>query len=153
MKKNLFALVVAAAFSAGVMAADNAGTALPDGNIVPDATGCSLLTEAVRINTSSGVFGAYACNTVDNIVAIATCHPNGRKGDVTVSCTVGAPDAPTGCTATPDTGDAADAGTAVVQGGLAFTANSGGGAVQGTSAANCRTGGNTTAEAAAAAGL
>ncbi|MHA6492529.1 hypothetical protein ACX0MV_04675 [Pseudomonas borbori] len=153
MKKNILGFALALSFSSAVLAADNAGTVLPAIAITPDAAGCSLLTEGVRINTSAGVFGAYACNTVDNIVAIATCHPNGRKGDVSVNCTVGDPAAPAGCVATADTGDAVDAGTATVQGGLAFTANSGGGAVQGTRAANCAIGGNTTAEAASAAGL
>lgn len=154
MKKNIFGLVVALGFSSVAFAADNVGTVLPDDTIdTTAASGCSLLTEAVRINTSAGVFGAYACNTVDNIVAIATCHPNGRKGDVTVSCLTDAATPTPGCTATADTGDAANKGTAVVKGGLAFTANSGGGAVSGTGAANCKTDGNTTAEAAAAASL
>lgn len=152
MKKVIFGLVAGLAVSANVMAAD-AGSAIPSGDAIDTtvAAGCSLLSEAVTINLSNNVFGAYACNVADNIIAVATCHPAGRKGDVTVACTVGATDAPEGCTATADTGDAATAGTAVVQGGVTYTGSSQGGRIGGTNAAACVAGGNTIAEAVAAA--
>ncbi|MDP2244447.1 hypothetical protein [Pseudomonas sp.] len=152
MKKVIFGLVAGLAVSANVMAAD-AGAAIPSGTAIDTtvAAGCSLLSEAVVINLSNNVFGAYACNVVDNIIAVATCHPTGRKGPVTVACLTDATTPVPGCTATPDTGDAANAGTASVQGGLAYTGSSNGGRVGGTNAATCVAGGNTIAEAAAAA--
>lgn len=153
MNKVFFGLLAGLAMTTNAIAADG-GSAIPSGTAIDTTTaGCSLLSESVTINLSNGVFGAYACNIEDNVIGVATCHPTGRKGDVTVTCTVGATDAPEGCTATADTGDAADAGTAVVQGGLAYTASSQGGRVSGTNAANCITGGSTVAEAQGAAGL
>lgn len=164
MKKNFFALAILASFSFGAVAADNAGTAIPDNGLIQAAAaGCSLLTEDVTLNLSNNVFGAYACNTAANIVAIATCHPNGRKGNIAVDCdpvaraesSPGAGDGytpPQGCTLKSNNQGPND-GTMTVQGGLAFSASSRGGRVQGVSAQNCRTGGNTTAEAATAANL
>lgn len=149
MKKNFMLAVAAFGFSLSALAADNAGTPITVA-ITPDAAGCSLLTEEVTINLSAGVFGSYACNTDDNLIGVATCHPNGRKGNVVVSCSVAAGN---GCVATPDASDAADNGTITVQGGVAFTASSGGGTVNGAAAQNCAAGGNVNAEAATAAQL
>ncbi|MGV0056708.1 hypothetical protein [Stutzerimonas sp. 381-2] len=151
MKKAIFALVAGLSMTTQVIAAD-AGSAIPSGTAIPATTaGCSLLSEDVTINLSNNVFGAYACNITDNVIAVATCHPTGRKGNVTVSCDPTDANAPAGCAAA----DAAapTEGTATVQGGLAFTASSRGGRVSGTAAANCVTGGSTVAEAQAAAGL
>lgn len=147
MKKLLISLLIGTVCASSAFATDDAGTAM-GGSVA--TTDCSLLTEAVTINLSQSVFGAYACNTADNIIAVATCHPSGRKGPATVQCSVLAGD---GCVATPDAGDDADAGTRVVQGGVAYTGSTQGGRIQGTNAANCTTGGNTTAEAETAAGL
>lgn len=147
MKKLLISLLVGTACISSAFAADDTGTVM-GGPIT--TTDCSLLTEDVTINLSNAVFGAYACNTTDNIIAVATCHPSGRKGPATVSCSVLARD---GCTATTDTGDDPDAGTRQVQGGIAYTGSTQGGRIVGTNAANCTTGGATTAEAATAAGL
>ncbi|MNG29394.1 hypothetical protein D3C84_1148150 [compost metagenome] len=70
---------------------------------------------------------------------------------MTVACLTDATTPVPGCTATTDTGDAANAGTAVVQGGVTYTGSSQGGRIGGTNAAACVAGGNTIAEAAAAA--
>lgn len=163
MKKSFFVLMLAAGFIANVNATDNAGTVISSGTPIPvDNTGCSLLSESVSINTSTGVFGAYACNTTDNIIAVSTCHPNGRKGTVTVSCTVGAAGQPadcaqpTGSTCVPDataTPAVTCPGTGTVLGGVTNVATTAGGRVGGVAAANCVTGGSTTAEAATAAEL
>ncbi|WP_417791991.1 hypothetical protein [Stutzerimonas xanthomarina] len=151
MKKVIFALVAGLTMSTQVFAAD-AGSVIPSGTAIATTTaGCSLLSEDVTINLSNNVFGAYACNVTDNIIGVATCHPTGRKGNVTVACDPTAANAPTGCTATSST--APTVGTASVQGGLAFTASSQGGRVSGTAAANCVAGGSTVPEAQAAAEL
>ena len=162
MKNKIVALMLAAGFSMSAVAADNVGTTIPgDGRLT--TVDCSLLTEDVTLNLSSNVFGSYACNTAGNIVAVATCHPNGRKGNVAVDCDPVARDEtapglgdgytpPNGCAvkANPQT---PNDGTMNVQGGLAFSASSRGGRVQGVAAQNCRTGGNTNTEAAEAANL
>lgn len=166
MKKTLFALLVGAGLVANVYAADNQGSVIASGvNITADAAGCSLLSEEVAINLSQNVFGAYACNTDDNVIAVSTCHPNGRKGRVAVNCEVGNPAAPDDCVMTPAataancTVDASTtpptycAGTGTVSGGLTNVASTSGGAVLGSPALNCVTGGDTEAEAALAAGL
>lgn len=156
MKKVFFSLIAGVTISANVLAAD-AGAAITSGASIDTTAGngCSLLSEDVTINLSNSVFGAYACNTVDNVIGVATCHPTGRKGNVSVPCDPTAAQGATGfvagCTAT--AGAAANVGTATVQGGLAFTASSQGGRVTGAEAANCVTGGNTIAEAQDAAGL
>lgn len=147
MKKLLISLFVGTACISSAFAADNTGTTM-GGPIT--TTQCSLLTEDVTINLSNAVFGAYACNTADNIIAVATCHPSGRKGPATVQCSVAAGQ---GCVATPATDDDPDVGTRVVQGGVAYTGSTQGGRIQGTNAANCTNAGNTTGEAEAAAGL
>lgn len=163
MKKSFFALMLVTGFIANANATDNAGTVITSGTPIPvTALGCSLLSEAVAINTSTGVFGAYACNTVRNIISVSTCHPNGRKGTVTVNCLVGSPGAPANCAPTV-AGCATDntdpqkpvycAGTGTVLGGVTNVATTAGGRVGGVPAANCVANGSTTAEAAAAAGL
>lgn len=157
MKKNILALCIAfSSFSTVVLAADDAGTTI-SGPVA--TTDCSLLTEDVTLNLSQSVFGAYACNTTDSVIAVATCHPTGRKGNIIVACDpVANPAAvppyapPAGCAIKANPANAND-GQMTVKGGLTFTANTGGGTVQGTEAINCKTGGNTETEAAAAAGL
>lgn len=152
MKKFILSAVIIGALSSNAIAADDAGTAIPTQKIT--MTDCSLLTEDVKVNLSSNVFGAYACNTTRNIIGVATCHPGGRKGNVSVSCSMGDPNANPAVPADPGCTAGADGkGTKTVQGGIAYQANSGGGQVTGTNAQNCKTGGNTIAEAAAAAGL
>lgn len=163
MKKVIFG-VLASVFVSGAMAAD-AGSAISSGTAISaDAQGCSLLSEQVTINLSSGVFGAYACNVVGNVIGVATCHPNGRKGDVAADCNpvpvVADPDAgivgytpPAGCTVKPAPNTDPTNGTVTVRGGLAYTASSRGGRVGGDNAANCIAGGSTVTEAQGAAGL
>nr|WP_298135814.1 hypothetical protein [uncultured Pseudomonas sp.] len=153
MKKIIFGVMLSVGIVSGAFAADNAGTVIPSGTAITAGTGndCSLLSEDVTINLSNNVFGAYACNTTDNVIGVATCHPTGRKGNVQVACDPTSASAPAGCTATD--ASAPTVGTATVQGGLAFTASTRGGSVTGTNAANCVAGGSTTAEAATAADL
>lgn len=156
MKKLLLSIVLGFGLTGNLIAADNSGEDIVGAITTTD---CSLLTEDVTINLSAAVFGSYACNTADNVIGVATCHPQGRKGNVTVACDpVPNPTAtppytpPEGCALrTGSTGP--NDGEMTVQGGLAFTASSAGGRVQGAAAANCTTGGNTNAEAEQAAGL
>lgn len=157
MKKNILALLVSLSVVSTVsVAADNAGTVI-NGTVA--ATDCTLLTEDVTLNLSQSVFGAYACNTNNSVISVATCHPTGRKGNVVVPCDPVADPAkspayvpPAGC-AVKVGGAGPNDGQMTVKGGLTFTANTGGGTVQGVAAQNCKTGGSTTAEAAKAAGL
>lgn len=89
MKKLLITLggIVSIAFSTSVFAADNADEAIAadqigtgEGTRASIAVGdCSLLTEQVSINLSSGVAGGYHCATASNIIAVGACHPNGRN--------------------------------------------------------------------------
>lgn len=148
MKKLLISLLIGTVCASSAFATDDAGTAM-GGSVA--TTDCSLLTEAVTINLSQSVVGAYACNTTDNIIAVATCHPSGRKGSTTVQCSVADGN---GCVATPATDDDADAGTVEVQGGVAYTGSTEGGRIVGVAASNCTTtGATTTAEAETAARL
>lgn len=164
MKKVIFGILVSA-IASSALAAD-AGAPITTGTAIDTtaATGCSLLSEQVTVNLSTGVFGAYACNTVANVIGVATCHPNGRKGDVAVDCDPVAvaadPDngiagnvPPAGCAMKPAPNVNPNNGTVNVRGGLAYTASSQGGRVGGANAVNCNAGGNTTAEARTAARL
>ncbi|WP_341647032.1 hypothetical protein [Thauera sp. SDU_THAU2] len=151
--KKTLGILLGIAVSASVMAADDAGTPFTSGEpITNDAAGCSLLREAVRINLSNLVYGAYACNTASNRIAVATCHPNGQKGAWTVTPMI--PD--------PDWVDPNDGSTAPMipgqpqqaTGGRAYTTSSDGGRVIEANSQNCVvTGGSVTAEAAERAGL
>lgn len=154
MKANkVLAVLAGMGFSVCAMAADNAGTPFTSGEeILNTAAGCSLLSEAVRINLSNNVYGSYACATASNRIAVATCHPNGQKGTWSVPTLI--PD--------PNWVDPGDGSTAPMvagpdqqmTGGRAYTASSDGGTVLPTNSTNCVvTGGNVNAEAAARAGL
>lgn len=160
MKNKIIAFLVAAGASAGVMAADNAGTSIPANGIVT-TTACSLLSEDVVLNLSSGVKGSYACNTTLNVVAVAACHPNGRKQGVSVDCDPVARNAqapggeytpPQGCAIKPAPTSDND-GSMIVSGGVTYIASSRGGRVQGVQAIGCTSSGNVNTEVAAAAGL
>ncbi|QLF92945.1 hypothetical protein HW090_06955 [Pseudomonas sp. ABC1] len=50
--------------------------------------GCELLSEAVTINLSSNVYGAYHCDLDNNVIRIATCHKAGSRKKSTVNCAV-----------------------------------------------------------------
>jgi hypothetical protein len=146
MKKLIFGLLASVVVS-NAMAVD-AGTALSGSQAVtPDAQGCSLLSEGVTINLSAGVVGAYACNTVSNVVGVAACHPNGRKGDVTSDCDpvpvtadpangVAGNVPPVGCVLKTNPANAND-GTVTVRGGIAYAASTSGGRVGGVNASAC----------------
>lgn len=147
-------LILGLGFSVAGFAADDTGTAFTDGApITANAAGCSLLNEDVRINLSNNVYGAYACNTTSNRIAVATCHPNGMKGTWNVPIMVPDPDwvDPSDGSTAPmiDSGETEEA-----SGGRAYTASSDGGKVIAANSTNCVvTGGSVTAEAAARAGL
>lgn len=164
MKKIIFGFL-ASVVASSALAAD-AGAPIASGTAIDTtaAAGCSLLSEEIRVNLSAGVFGAYACNTVSNVIGVATCHPNGRKGDVAVDCdpVARAADAvagtaayvpPAGCVVKPAPNTIPTNGSLTARGGLAYTASSQGGRVGGANATNCNAGGNTTPEARRAAGL
>lgn len=146
--KKIFALLAGIGLSMSAMAVDDQGNAMAAGTNSVAITDCSLLSEDVKINLSANVFGAYACNTLLNQIGVATCHPNGRKGTVSVSCD---PATDAACDTDTDADGVADHKT--VNNGLTYIASSAGGGVSGTEALNCVAGGDVTSEAATAAGL
>jgi len=154
MKNLKFAALLGLLVSCNSFAADG-GSAIATGVEIPNTiAGCSLLSEPVTLNLSNGVVGAYACNTDDNVIGVAACHPNGRKS-VTFDCdpTATGEDLVTGCTAVGG-GAAATVGTATATEGVAYRASTRGGRVDGVPAEACTgTTATTVAEAQAAAGL
>ncbi|WP_415753509.1 hypothetical protein [Pseudomonas leptonychotis] len=85
MKKIIMSVFIAAsAFSSFASATSIAsGTPIQAGN-----QGCQLLSEAVTINLSSNVHGAYTCNVANNTMRVATCHQGGSRKQATVACAV-----------------------------------------------------------------
>lgn len=59
------------------------GTPIQAGN-----QGCELLADAVSINLSSNVYGAYNCVKDNNTIRVATCHKGGSRKSGTISCAV-----------------------------------------------------------------
>jgi hypothetical protein len=74
MKKIAFALL-ALGFSVQAFA----GTLDQGARTIVEDDDCALLSEGVAATLSANVQGAYSCNTTTNLIAITTCHPNGRK--------------------------------------------------------------------------
>lgn len=85
MKKILLSAFLAASTisSFASAAAIQSGTPIQAGN-----QGCQLLSEAVTINLSSNVNGAYTCNVANNTMRVATCHQGGSRKQATVACAV-----------------------------------------------------------------
>jgi len=77
MKKNLIAFLAAATL--GVSANLSAAVITSGSQITPDATGCVVLAEAVRLSLSSGVHGAYNCDDNRNAVNVGACHIGGSR--------------------------------------------------------------------------
>lgn len=85
MKKILLAVFVAA----GTISSFASATPIASGTpIQPGNQGCQLLSEAVTINLSSNVQGAYTCNVANNTMRVATCHQGGSRKQATVACAV-----------------------------------------------------------------
>lgn len=79
MKKlAILAIGIAASFGA------NATPVPEDSGEITPANACSLLTEGVRINLSTGTIMNYACNADDNGIGLAACNTLGRKQEITV---------------------------------------------------------------------
>jgi hypothetical protein len=77
MKKEIGILTLALAPAMGFAA----GTAIT-GNTTLTANNCSLLQDDLKIQVSTGVVGAYNCNstaTDGTYIAIAACHTGGRQ--------------------------------------------------------------------------
>lgn len=162
MKKNILALMLMASVSFSAVAKDDDAEAIPTNGLIAATTaGCGLLSEDITLNLSSGVLGAYGCNVSDNIISIAACHVNGRKGNVAIDCdpvareavgTTSAYTPPSGCAKKSNAVSDND-GTMTITGGVTYTANTRGGKIQGVEAENCIASGDTTAEAKEAAAL
>lgn len=114
MNKQIIALFAAAGFACFSGLTVAAPTAI-EGSVVTvgpagsqsDNDDCELLSEVVRIGTSSKVHGAYECSEVNNLVSVAACHEGGSRS--AIACTVlnpnevaggAAPSYPAGCTGT-----------------------------------------------------
>lgn len=85
MKKIVAALTLSAcAFGTQAFAtAISSGTPIQPGN-----AGCELLAEAVTINLSSNVYGAYNCDKANNTIRVGTCHKGGSRKQATIACAV-----------------------------------------------------------------
>lgn len=75
MKKILF-LVAGLVMAGGALAQSTTVVLGSDNNYTVKTTDCALLNENVKINLTSNVGGAVACN--DKAIAIAACHSGGR---------------------------------------------------------------------------
>jgi hypothetical protein len=85
MKKLLLSAFLAASTISSFASATavQSGTPIQAGN-----QGCQLLSEAVTINLSSNVNGAYTCNVNNNTMRVATCHEGGSRKQATIACAV-----------------------------------------------------------------
>jgi hypothetical protein len=80
MKKIIVAFAGVAGFALSMNASAAAIGGQPlGGPTTIDTTACALLSEGIIINLSKNVSGGYACNTGTNVIAVAACHPNGKK--------------------------------------------------------------------------
>lgn len=79
----IFAAAVAFASSSAFATVITSGTPIQAGN-----QGCQLLGEAVTVNLSSNVYGAYNCNVANNTIRVATCHKGGSRKQATIACAV-----------------------------------------------------------------
>jgi len=76
--KKIAALLFGIALSPSIFAGTIAANATQAERTI-STTACALLAEGVTINLSRDVPAGYTCNTVNNVIAFAACHPNGRK--------------------------------------------------------------------------
>lgn len=81
MKKQILAVAMASFFASSAVVA----VPLPAGGVIETAD-CATIGNAVTINTSSGVSGAYVCNAAGNAAAIATCHASGSRQARVFTC-------------------------------------------------------------------
>lgn len=76
MKKFIAIFAVA---SLGISMGASATVIESGKEITPDATGCIVLAESVRLNLSNGVHGAYNCDDNRNAVNVGACHIGGSR--------------------------------------------------------------------------
>lgn len=76
MKKNILALFAVAAVTASSFV--YADPIDPTTSIT--TADCAVLGEAVRLNLSSGVSGAYECSEARNAINVGACHASGSRG-------------------------------------------------------------------------
>lgn len=77
--KKIAALLFGIALSPSIFAAAIAPNASAADRLISHTDDCTLLAEDVTVNLSRDVPAGYTCNTVNNVIAFAACHPNGRK--------------------------------------------------------------------------
>ena len=77
--KKIAALLFGIALSPSIFAAAIAPNASAADRLIAFEDDCTLLAEDVTVNLSRDVPAAYSCNTGNNVIAFAACHPNGRK--------------------------------------------------------------------------
>lgn len=77
------------AIALGVLSAPAFATEIESGTPIQAGNeGCELLADAVSINLSSNVFGAYNCVKANNTIRVATCHKAGSRKSGTIGCAV-----------------------------------------------------------------
>jgi hypothetical protein len=75
MKKNILALFAVAALTASSFVHAEA----IDPTTAISTEDCAVLGEAVRLNLSSGVSGAYECSEARNAINVGACHATGSR--------------------------------------------------------------------------
>lgn len=125
MKKELGILTLALAPALGL-----AQTAIT-GPASVTTVQCTLLQDDFRINLSTGVVGAWNCDTASGFVAVAACHTGGRRSDRTSVVNV-----PANCSGT-DANSCSGTTTSTVTGAVVPNASTLGGSMGFTFGGTC----------------
>ncbi|WP_146161696.1 hypothetical protein [Pseudothauera lacus] len=92
-----------------------------NGVVTGGATGdCELLSESVRINLSSNVVGAFACDEATNTITVGSCHNAGSRNDSLLCAQIGVDASGNGIFNHNDCDAAAVAAGTVIQGAADF---------------------------------
>lgn len=113
-----------------------AGTAIT-GNTTVNTVACTLLQDDLKLQLSSGVVGAYNCNTTANAIQLSSCHTSGRVTQRTSKTVVN----PTACTADPTDTAACASTTSSASGATVASTTTAGGQMSMSFGGNCDTAG------------
>lgn len=87
MKKVIGTFILGAGLAASLSASAAATiTTIVSGSSYDETNSCILLSEAVTLNLSKNVKGAFSCDEANNVMKVATCHTAGfRVSGITCS--------------------------------------------------------------------
>jgi hypothetical protein len=114
-----------------------AGTAITS-NTTVTAVACTLLQDDLKLQLSSGVVGAYDCNTTANAIRLSSCHTSGRVTQRTSKTVVN----PSACTADPNDTAACASTTSSGTGAVVASTTTAGGQMSMKFGGSCDTGGS-----------